>query len=716
MKQTVPAMLILWLVSACAAPGTHVVGQGSSLSQLSSNLARQIHTAHNIAGRSIQISPNNFWESQTRMNLPFSTVLCDALSTDLAKLGARITLQATGARPLIIVGNYHRARCDMAVTLRLRRMGDHAGTDLAVARDRISVSRLDPAWLTPEFSRLARTLVRLLEDNYTGVARLSILSTDFMPAGPSQPELALGPEFGKYMATALSVSPVFVVSGRDDARFRLKGDYARMGEKILFHVAVTDQDTGKQITGASVEVRTADVPGSLLLPRFQSIESIAGKLGKTLLQTCQNRPDFTGRTSLVYIGKNSFHDAGLKSMIPLSLTLSGAFTKAFSTHPMFTVTDNPCLAPDLILSGTVHRTVSGLEISAGLLKSVPKGAGQILETIAFDREILNTAHCREEWFDADLRGKTGYLMQRLELKGLAHVPGSRRPDLVINPFKYQNAMHYSKFSDYLNGYMLDYFSESRYFTPVKNIAKRIRAARTRGIRSIVPTDKPGGAAAALARAEYYIEGSFWPVADDRIEIKAALNSVSGRILASEHILISRNKIDPSWLEIDETAGLFPNPTAMNGPETSLAVELLTDKGRTNLSYARGEKISFIVKANKNVYVKLYNVDADRRIQRIYPNAFTPDQDMVRAGGVLYIPDTGYSADFSFQVQGKTGNEMVFAVASDRPLPDLPGSRDTGFYGVRKVRMDMIDIRQWFSDYARKHGIYLSWDILPVKTY
>jgi hypothetical protein len=715
MQRTIPAMLMLCILSACAAPGSHVVGRGSSLAQLSSGLARQIHAVHNISGQPVQISPNNFWEIQTRMNLPLSTVLCDTLSADLSRLGARITLQETGEHPLKIVGSYHRANQDMAVSLRLRRMGDYAGTDLAVAQGRIAVSDMDPAWLTPEFSRLARTLARLLEDNYTGVTHLSIQCTDFMPAGPFQPELVLGPEFGKYMTTALSGSPVFVVSGRSDARFRIKGDYARMGAKTVFHAAITEIETGRHITGASVEVSTADVPESLLNLRFQPIESITKKIGEALIRSYQTGSHFNAGTCLVYVGKHSFHDAGREAVIPLSFILSSAFTEIFSGHPEFTVTDNPSMAPDLILSGTVHQTGSGLEISAKLLKSLQQGTGQILETITFDREILDTAHCPDAWFKVDLRGKTDYFMQRLELKSLSHIPAGHRPDIVVNPFNYRNSMHYSKFSDYLNGYMLNYFSESRYFTPVKNLAKRIQSARTRGIRSIGPTNKPGAAAAVLARSEYYIDGSFWPVTDHKIEIKAALNSVDGRILASEHIQINRNRIDSSWLEIDEFAGLPAHPTALNGPETALTVELLTDKGRTNLTYAKGEEITFIVKANKNVYVKLYNVDADRRIQRIYPNAFTPAQEMVRAGGVLYIPDTHYSTDFSFRVQGKTGNEIIFAVASDSPLPDLPESQDTGFHGVRKVNTDMIDIRQWFSDYARQHGINLSWDILPVKT-
>nr|WP_319494006.1 DUF4384 domain-containing protein [uncultured Desulfobacter sp.] len=719
MKRTIPALLILYMLSACAVPGTHVVGRGSSLAQLTSSLTRQIHKAHNIAGQAVQINANNFWESQTRMNMPLSTVLCDALSADLSKLGARITLQEIGTHPLIILGSYHRANQEMAVTLRLRHMGDYAGTDLAVAQGRIAVSDMDPAWLTPEFSRLARTLARLLEDNYTSVTRLSIQSADFMPAGPFQPELVLGPEFGKYMTTALSVSPVFGVSGRSDTRFRLKGEYSCMGKKALFHAVITDQETGRQITGASVGVRTADVPGELLARRCQTIETIATKIGEALIRDYKVSPHTNAGTGMVYVGKQSFHDAGRKAVIPLSAILSDAFTHFFSRHPMFTVTDNPAMPPALLLSGTVLQTGSGLKIGAGLAGIRATGSGRMWETIAFDRETLDLAHCRDDWFKVDLRGKTDYLVQSLEFKSLAHIPllpGERRPDIVINRFKYQNTMHYSKFSDYLNDYMLDSFSGSWTFTPVKHIEERIAAARTRGLRSIGLEKKSGAAAASLAGAEYYIEGSFWPKTDGSIDIKASLNSTSGQVLASDHVEIRQAQIDPAWLKIDVPAELSSLLTAPTGTESSLAVELFTNKGRNNLSYAKGEEIIFLVKANKNVFVKLYTVDPDRKIYRIYPNAFTRNRGMIPAGEVSYIPDTNYSEDFSFLIQGKTGSEMVFAVASDAPLPDLPESSDTGFYGTRKIHKDINGIKLWFSEYALPRGISLSWDALPVKTY
>jgi hypothetical protein len=81
------------LFASCVSTEQHVVGQGSSLSSVSKNMAYKIKAKYDISTRNIQISPNNFWERNTRINLPFSTVLCDTLSSELSRLGANISLQ-----------------------------------------------------------------------------------------------------------------------------------------------------------------------------------------------------------------------------------------------------------------------------------------------------------------------------------------------------------------------------------------------------------------------------------------------------------------------------------------------------------------------------------------------------------------------------------------------------------------------------------------------
>ena len=714
--------LSMLFFTSCVSTQTHVVGQGSSLSSVSKKIAYKIKTKYDISSRSVQVSPNSFWERNTKINLPFSTVLCDTLSSELSKLGANITLQETDTKPLILIGSYQVAKNDVLITVKLRVMGDSSSTDLVVIQDRISKDNMEPRWLEPEFGRMARTLVRLLESDYTGMSSLKVKTTEFKPGISSQPELVLGGEFEKYIKDALASSSVFQAAGDSfsQANAFLKGDYAKMGSKMVFHASIVDKKNNTNLAGASFETKLDDIPRDLFTSRIQSLDDLADKIASTIIEKYVKSPEFKKEPILVYISKKSFHDASLKAVVPLSLRLAEKFKDIFSQNQFFVVTDNPSAASELVLSGKMFRENNSLVVTANLDKIVQIKKGLHLKTIAFDQEKISKSYCQDQWFDVDLNGKTDFLMQSLEKKSMSFVPmdtgSDKRAEIVINRFKYQNSKQYTKFSDYLDGYILDYFATSRYFSPVKNVQTRLAAIKTTGTRSIVTTKKTEATVAALANASYYIEGSFWPNNNGDVEIKAVLSSVKGQILASEHINIMGSKIDSQWLELQKNDNFAKDLDLLSNSDSKLSIELLTQKGRNNLSFQKGEEIIFLAKANKNVYLKMFTADADNAIFRIYPNDFSANNQMIRAGEVTSIPGNNYSSDFAFQVQGKTGNEMVFAFASDKPLPDLPSSSDTGFYGMTKVNLDIKAIKQWFSNYALQRGVSLSWDSLPIRTF
>jgi hypothetical protein len=717
-KSFLLACFLLLLFTSCVSTEKHVVGQGSSLSSVSKNMAYKIKSKYDISMRNIQVSPNYFWERNTRTNLPFSTVLCDTISSELSKLGANITLQETGEKPLKIIGSYQVAKNDVLITVKLRSMGDSSSTDLVVAQDRISKDNMDPKWLEPEFGRLARTLVRILEDKYTGMGSLKIKTSEFKPAVSSQPGLVLGKAFEKYIKDALASSSVFKLSGDSlsKANAVLKGDYTKFGSKLVFHASIVDKNSQATLAGADFETKLEDIPKDFLSPRVKNLDDLTNKIAGTIIEKYVNGPDVKKEPGLVFISKKSFYDASFKAVVPLSLLLAEKFKDIFSRDPNFVVTDVPSADADLVLSGKAFKENNFLVVSASLNRIIQVQNKLQVKTIAVDQEKLNNEYCQGHWFDVDLNGKTDFLMQTLEKKSMTFIPGDIRSEIVINPFKYQNSKHYTKFSDYLEGYMLDYFAASRYFSPVKNVEKRLSQLKTRGERSIVTTKKTQATVAALAKVPYYIEGSFWPDNSGDVEIKATLSSIKGQILASEHIKIAGAKIDPAWLELKENNKFVNDLNTLSTHESSLAIELLTQKGRNNLSFRKGEEIIFFAKANKNVYLKIFTADVDNKIFRIYPNEYSSNNQIISAGEVTSIPADNYSSDFVFQVQGKTGNEMVFAFASDKPLPDLPRSTKTGFYGMTQVHLDVKEIKQWFSSYALKRGISLSWDSLPIKTY
>ncbi len=707
---------ILWLIPvflfSCVSTQTHVVGHGSSVSQVSRTIAEKINKKYDISQRNIQISPNNFWESNTKLNLPLSSVLCDALSAEFSKLNAKTTLQETGEQPLRIIGSYQTAQNDVIITVKLRTMGDTSSTDLAVVQERISKNDMDSTWLEPQFERIARTLVRLLEEDYSQIHTLKVTTKEFVPGIQSQPELAIGSALVKHIRDAMGSSAVFTASGTAQSDAALKGDYTILDNKIVFHASIMETRNNQNIAGATFQIERNQIPQTLLSVKIQSLDDLTAKITDSIMNSYAGIPTIQN----LYISPKNFLDPSLKAVVPLSGRLAEKFINTFSKTRHFKIMTSPQMDTNLMLTGELHREDGALSVHVSLNKIKVNQKGLFVETIATGEAALSAAYCQNNWFDISLSGKTDYLMQRLEKKSTPFLSSGNPCEIVINRFKYQNSKHYSQFSDYLEGYMLDYFAASRFFTPVKNVEQRLSTIRTRGIRSIVPTKKTGATVAALANAAYYIEGSFWPSANGNVEIKAVLSSVKGQILASEHVVVKKGQVNPKWLETSVPKNFSENLALLSDTDARLSVELLTQKGRNNLSFTTDEEILFLLKANKDVYVKLYTADADNNIFRIYPNEFTSSTPLIRAGEVTSIPNNTYAGEYSFQVQGKTGNEMVFAFASGTSLPDLPGSSDTGFYGMRKVNLNIKQIKQWFSDYALQRGISLSWDSLPIRTY
>jgi len=129
-------------------------------------LADDLNRRIDLSGKVIQISENNFWQRGTRLNLPFSAVLSDTVAAAVSQRGATITVQEVGRKPLILVGTYGSEGSQLTINIQVRRMGETASRDIAVARAGLPEAALERAWFKPEFDRVARTLIRLLEENY----------------------------------------------------------------------------------------------------------------------------------------------------------------------------------------------------------------------------------------------------------------------------------------------------------------------------------------------------------------------------------------------------------------------------------------------------------------------------------------------------------------------------------------------------------------------
>ncbi|MBT3388714.1 MAG: DUF4384 domain-containing protein, partial [Desulfobacula sp.] len=415
------------------------------------------------------------------------------------------------------------------------------------------------------------------------------------------------------------------------------------------------------------------------------------------------------KANIVYIGKNNFHDSNLKAITAFGHRISNKLKDILSENSLLSVTDDPAANADLILSGSYFKDHDSIALSVDLHQLEKGSYGCRKNNIASVQGKLGLKFCDMSLFKADFKGYTDFLCYNLENEAMSKLPGLNRTDLVINKFKLENKKHFSKFSDYLNDHFLDYFTSSMYFSPVIDTQKILTRSLSRGKRTIVATKTSEAIVATMTDVSHYISGSFWPKGNGNIEIKTKLANIDGKVLASEQVLLKNANIDNDWLKIpEEKIVVLPG-------SSELLVELFTQKGRNNLSFRKGEEIIFFAKANKNVYIKIYTSDADQNVFRIFPNDFEREDLFFKAGEVTSIPNNQYASDFKFEVQGTTGNEMVFAFASNRPLPDLPGSKDA-VYGMKQVNLSIKEISDWFADYTRKRGISLSWDSIPILTW
>ncbi len=263
-------------ISACRTlpdtkPHPQDITTAGLLNEAAEQMADDLDLKVGLFGKKILLSENNFRQRSTGINLPFSAVLRDAMAAALSGRGATVTLQESGVEKWRLEGNYGTEGSDLVITLKAVRTNvSPAGAisvDGAATRGRVSVSTLEQRWFKQEFSRVARTLMRMLDNNYSGGGEMSVTVCRLEPGLPGQPSLRLGSEFRKFLKTAVTDSPIFVSSaiGGWGAKVRMKGAYTRVGDLMRFHVAVIDS-AERTLTSAVFDVDIHNIPLDLLEP------------------------------------------------------------------------------------------------------------------------------------------------------------------------------------------------------------------------------------------------------------------------------------------------------------------------------------------------------------------------------------------------------------------------------------------------------------------
>jgi hypothetical protein len=111
-------------------------------------------------------------------------------------------------------------------------------------------------------------------------------------------------------------------------------------------------------------------------------------------------------------------------------------------------------------------------------------------------------------------------------------------------------------------------------------------------------------------------------------------------------------------------------------DSALVVSASTDRGRGAV-YREGENLVVLAAVNQPAYVRVYHIDANGIVQRIWPNRFGGGEGRLTAGAAIRIPAA--NDPFSFLMGPPYGTEFIKVVAStrsfaidDRDFTDLGG--------------------------------------------
>ena len=111
----------------------------------------------------------------------------------------------------------------------------------------------------------------------------------------------------------------------------------------------------------------------------------------------------------------------------------------------------------------------------------------------------------------------------------------------------------------------------------------------------------------------------------------------------------------------QTKSLIINPS----PKSDLQVRLWTDKGTGDPAYRVGERVQLYFEVNQNAYVTIYDINADGKITKLFPN-YQQSNDYARRNRVYRVPD-GYE----IYAAPPTGEETLLIVASRNNPVDYP---------------------------------------------
>ena len=389
-------------------------------------IVTELNRQHPLKGLTFQITPDNFCQSNTRLNLPFSEQVSEFISNEILSHGGTLSTQEIDEKPIRVLGSYHVDHTEVILSIKLREMGSANSRDLAHAQTPIKRSRLKDSLFEPQFSRIGSTLVMLLEDHYQGLNSLTIQVKKPEPASGTEHEMVVGEELQKILEHSLSNSDLFSCNtGKNlpttGITASLTGRYGITGKNLNILLSLTGSDNAI-LSSTSYNIPLDNIPQEYLESPIHSLDDLANELCRSLSNSCEKTGiDLKGEALLVKPGW--FLDTRENAVLPFSMQITQRLTTNIMEQNKCAVVNQMNTNTRWLLAGDYDRNGENISINIKLLQVNPVATqtGINLTTRASAHGIIAINRCNPDWFKKDLKGVIHCLLNRIERKSLSSI-------------------------------------------------------------------------------------------------------------------------------------------------------------------------------------------------------------------------------------------------------------------------------------------------------
>jgi len=177
--------------------------------------------------------------------------------------------------------------------------------------------------------------------------------------------------------------------------------------------------------------------------------------------------------------------------------------------------------------------------------------------------------------------------------------------------------------------------------------------------------------AELTDSDGILVGNYWDRFDALEFNLQIIQRSSATVLSSAHLKLPKSFIPTGMAYVPSNLNTFSQVNQLGNledQESKYNVDVWVDRGDGAIYHA-GEKLNVFVRSSQDCYLYLIYHDADGNDILIFPNSRQSNNRIL--GNIIYqIPDARDT--FDFVVQPPFGSELLKAVVSSEPLPELKG--------------------------------------------